>query len=268
MRDLSLKTLNARARLIGLVLALGTAACASGTLPSPPAGPPQAQAVPAFSFAADTFAFRNDVWARNPDAENLYAHYCFVLARTLRQFFAFARFDPAAPRLDYDGYVSRVRDVVARPPWAPVPPLDDRILIPGYPNLRAFSSGEEQAVKAALGTRFWTWVHWTNWRVVFPVTRGHQEAVANEIQDGVRRGSLVQLLVTNWPKPELNHTVVAYAFRDERDAIEFAVWDPNDPWTPGRITFDRAQGRFVATHLFDTQGGVIRVFRMYYSAWL
>jgi hypothetical protein len=260
----------ARGRPIALALGvlLAGAACASGTVSPAPAAGAAPIAVPGFSFAADTFAFPNEVRAHRPDTDDLYANYCFVLARTLRQFFAFARFEPAAPRLAPDAYIERVRRVVARPPWQPTLPHDDRVVIPGYPNLRALSLGEEGAVKAALGPRFWTWVHWTNWRVTFPVTAGHQAGVAQEIMDEVGRGHLVQLLVTNWPKPELNHTVVAYEFRDSSTRIEFVVWDPNDPAGPGLLTFDRPQRRFEATRLHDTALGLIRVFRMYYSPWL
>ena len=260
-----------RGRAIAVVLAvlLAGAACATGHHAAPP-GPVGAppRAVPDFSFATDTFDFRNEIAARNPHAEDLYAHYCFVLARSLRQFFAFARFDPAAPRLDRDAYVQRVRAIVARAPWEPSPAPEDRVVIPGYPDLRAFSQGEEQAVKASLGPRFWTWVHWTNWRVIFPVTEGHQAGVARKIMDEIAQGRLVQLLVTNWPKPELSHTVVAYEFREETAGIEFLIWDPNDPVAPGRLTFDRRQSHFVATRIYETEPGVIRVFRMYYSPWL
>ena len=162
----------------------------------------------------------------------------------------------------------RSREVLARPPWEKALPADDRITIPGYGNLREFSRGEEQAVKTALGPRFWTLVHWTNWRVVFPVTRGHQAHVAQEIMQELADGRLVQLLVTNWPKPELNHTVVAYRVPGHTGRIEFTVWDPNDPSTPNFLTFDRRHERFVATNLYATDPGIIRVFRMYYSPWL
>jgi hypothetical protein len=104
--------------------------------------------------------------------------------------------------------------------------------------------------------------------VIIPVTDGHQAGVAGEIMDGVSQGRLVQLLVTNWPKPELNHTVVAYEFRESAVGIEFLVWDPNDPAAPGRMTFDRRRSRFLATGLYDTEPGPIRVFRMYHSPWL
>lgn len=246
-------------------VALLATACAS-VEPAPSVVRPGHRAsVPGFSFATETFAFPNEIRARNRGRDDLYANYCFVLARGLRQFFAFARFDPGAPRLSPDAYLERVRAIAARPPWQASPPADDRVVIPGYANLREFSRAQESAVKAGLGGRFWTMVHWTNWRVTFPVTRGHQADVAREVMDELDAGRLVQLLVTNWPKPELNHTVVAYAYRAGPQGVEFVVWDPNDPGEPGTMTFDADASRFRATHLYDTEPGLIRAFRMYYS---
>ena len=80
---------------------------------------PARAAVAGFSFTADTFAFPNEIRARHPDRDDLYANYCFVLARGLRQFFAFARFDADAPRLAGDAYVERVRAIATRTPWHP-----------------------------------------------------------------------------------------------------------------------------------------------------
>jgi hypothetical protein len=250
---------------IAVGVALLAAACASAG--PRPAGPGSRAAVPEFTFATDTFTFPNEIRARNPDRDDLYANYCFVLARGLRQFFAFARFEPGAPRLARAGYVERVRTIAARPPWRSLPPADDRVVIPGYANLREFSRAEEAAIKEGLGGRFWTLVHWTNWRVTFPVTRGHQAGVARETMAELDDGRLVQLLVTNWPKPELNHTVVAFAYDATPAGVDFSVWDPNDPGAPGVMRFDAARGRFWATRLYDTEPGTIRAFRMYYS-WL
>jgi len=237
-------------------------------MPAPVSPPDAVVAAPGFAFARDTFAFPNEIRARHPDTPDLYANYCFVLARALRQFFAFARFDAGQPRLDRDAYIERVRRVVAEVPWHPARPPDDRVVIPGYASLREFSAREEFAVKEGLGGRFWTLVHWTNWRVTLPVTRGHQAGVVEEIVGELDHGQLVQLLVTNWPTPELNHTVVAFAYRPTPAAVQLSVWDPNDPTEPGVISFERATRQFVATRLYDTRPGPIRVFRMSYSWWL
>jgi hypothetical protein len=230
-------------------------------------GAPPAGAATAFVVGADTFAFANDVRAHHPERDDLYANYCFVLARGVRQFFRFARFEPTAPRLAHAAYVERVRAVAARPPWHDALPQVERVVIPGYANLQQFSRAEEAAVKEGLGGRFWTFVHWTNWRVTFPVTGEHQAIVARETVAELDAGRLVQLLVTNWPKPELNHTVVAYAYRPRPGGVEFVVWDPNEPGASGLVTFEAGRGRFWASRMYDTAPGVIRAFRMYHS-WL
>lgn len=249
--------------LVVLTLVLALAGCAT-TVPLPRT---IAAATTPFAFATDTFEFPNHIRARDPHRPDLYANYCFVLARAVRQFHTGARFDPAAPKLDAAAYVERVGRIVSRAAWDPPLAAPERVVIPGYRNLREFSRDEERAVKAGLGGRFWTWVHWTNWRVTFRVDGAHQENVAREIVDELAAGRLVQLLVTNWPKPELNHTVVAFAVRNRAAAVDFDVWDPNDPSEPGVITFDRTERRFVATRVYDTEVGPIRAFRMYYS-WL
>src|SRR2546425_142388 len=154
------KTLNfncrVKARLAVLLgVTLVTAACATGPLWSPPpegAADPRATA-PEFTFVSDTFAFANLIRARHRGEDDLYANYCFVLARGLRQFNQFARFDPALPRLDHDGYAGLVRRVVALPVWQPAASEDGRSVIPGYANLREFSRAEEAAVSGRPGSR-------------------------------------------------------------------------------------------------------------------
>ena len=252
-------------RIVVVALALVTAACANASVARAPR--PDAATVPGFNFVDDTFAFPNLIRARHPHTDHLYANYCFVLARGMRQFFQFARFDPDAPRVGAEEYARRVRAVTRRAPWEPALPPAERIVIPGFANLRAFSAAEEAAVKAGLGGRLWTFLHWTNWRTTMPVPDGHQAGVLDEVLGELAAGRLVQLLVTNWPTPELNHTVVAYGYRTVNGGVELSVWDPNDPDSPGVVTFDEQRERFVATRVYETHVGVIRVFRMYYS-WL
>jgi hypothetical protein len=247
-----------------LLLALLLAGCASASpIEGHGARPTRG---PSIRFGIDTFAFPNDIRSRNPDKPDLYANYCFVMARGVTQFHRFARFAPEQPRLDAAAYAALVIRVAARSPWEPVPPVEERIVIPGYASLYELSAAQEGAVKAGLGGRFWTMVHWTNWRVFLPWTRGQQERVASETLAELDEGNPVQLLVTNLPKVELNHTVVAYDYRiyDGR-FLEFLVYDPNEPTAPGWVAFDRAERRFFASGVYDTEPGLIRAFRMYYS---
>jgi hypothetical protein len=251
--------------LARILVVLAVAIVAAGCALAPPTLAKGDAAVGGFAFDRDTFAFPNEIRAFSDDRDDLYANYCFVVARSLRQFFQFARFDPVASPLDRAGYVERVRQVVARPPWHRPIPLDERVMIPGYASLREFSAAQESAVKEGMGGRFWTLVHWTNWRTAFPLMRRHQPGVLDEIQRELAAGRLVQLLVTNWPILELNHTVVAFASRAHGEGVDLAIWDPNEPARPGVITFDRARGTFWATRVYATRPQAIRVFRMYYS---
>src|SRR5512144_2543824 len=105
-------------------------------------------------FGVDTFAFANESRSNNPGKPDLYANYCFVMARGVIQFQRFARFDPAAPRVAREEYVARVKQVVSHAPWEDPLPADDRVAIPGYASLYAFSREQEAAVKAGLVGRF------------------------------------------------------------------------------------------------------------------
>ena len=251
------------ARVVVLtILAIVAVGCASA---APRPAPAADAAVSGFAFERDTFAFPNEIRAFVEERDDLYANYCFVVARSLRQFFLFARFDEGAPPLDRAGYVERVRQVVGRPPWhRPIPP-SARVVIPGYAGLREFSRAQESAVKEGMGGRFWTLVHPTIWRTLFPIPRRHQAGVFDEIQRDLAAGRLVQLLVTNQPILELNHTVVVFASRRDGARVDLAIWDPNEPARPGVITFDGARREFWATRVYATRPQAIRVFRMYHS---
>ena len=252
-------------RRVGLSLCvmLVLAGCASA--PPIEQGAPRPPSGAALRFGVDTFAFRNDIRWKNPGKTDMYANYCFVMARAVTQFQRFARFAPELPRVEPDVYTGLVREVVARAPWDdPLPPAE-RVVIPGYASLYEFSAAHETAVKTGLGGFVLTFIHWTNWRVVFPVTGGQQERVARETLAELDAGRTVQLLVTNLPKVELNHTVIAYDYRIyEGRFLEFIVYDPNEPAEPGWVAFDRAERRFFASGVYDTEPGEIRAFRMYY----
>src|SRR5262245_22065243 len=240
----------------------GAAGCASVppmdaalSHPAPPA---------VIRFGDDTFAFPNESRTKNQGKPDLYANYCFVMVRAVTQFHRFARFDPAAPKVPAAEYEARVARVVSRAPWDDPLPPGERVVIPGYVSLYELSREQEHAVKAGLGSPVWTWLHWTNWRVVFPVPAAQQEQVARETLAELAAGRPVQFLVTNFPTWELNHTVLVYDYRiGDNGAVEFVVYDPNDPYSPGLIAYDRGERRFRAARLFDTSPGTIRAFRMY-----
>ena len=114
--------------------------------------------------------------------------------------------------------------------------------------------------------RFWTLVHWTNWRIIFPLPRAQQERVAAEIVAELQGGRPVQLLITDFPRIRLNHPVLVFDFRASGpDAVDFSVYDPNDPTVPGVIRFDRLDRRYRPAPLCGVGVPYFRAFRMYCS---
>lgn len=252
---------------LGILLALLGSGCASAppldvTLRAPIPEPP-------LRFGVDTFAFANENRVKYRGKPDIYANWCFVMARAVTQFHRFARFAAAAPPLTPEAYTERVRQVTARPPWHAALPAQERVVIPGYGSLYELSRAQERAVKAGLTGRIASWFHWTNWRVVHPVPRAQQEAVARETLAELQAGRPVQWLITNLPIIDLNHTVLVYAYRvDHPDAIDFVVYDPNDRASPGTVRWEVPRRRFWALRLYDVTVGPIRAFRMYYSPFL
>jgi hypothetical protein len=221
---------------------------------------------PALRFGVDTPAFRNDSRIHHKGKPDLYANWCFVLARAVTQFQRFARFDPEAPRVAAAEYVRLVREVTRRSPWrAPLHP-EDRIVIPGFASFHALTRDEEAAVKAGLRGRLWTLLHPTNWRIVYPHVRSHQQRVAAETVSELQEGRPVQLFITDFPGLGLDHSVLVFDYRVRGgDAVDLIVYDPNDPGTPGCIRFDRDTSWFRPAPLCGVASSHLRAFRMYCS---
>src|SRR5207302_8846067 len=79
-----------------------------------------------FDYDRDTLAFANttvfeyhngEVVSRFGRKSDRYTRRCFVMTRTVEQFYKFARFEPNAPRLDESELHKRIRAVTRKPPW-------------------------------------------------------------------------------------------------------------------------------------------------------
>jgi hypothetical protein len=75
--------------------------------------------------------------------------------------------------------------------------------------------------------------------MTFPSLPGQQERVARETMAELRAGRPVQLFVTDFPRIKFNHSVLAFDYRaGGSEAVDFIVYDPNDPAAPGTVRFD------------------------------
>lgn len=220
----------------------------------------------AFDVARDGFAFANLVRAENPARNGAFANYCLIMARAASQFFRAARFAPAAPAVAPDEYTRLTRRVLATPPWDEPRELAERVVIPGYPSLAAFSRDQEAAIKAAFGSNVLSMAHWRTWRVAVAFSPEHQASLARELVREAHAGRPAPLMLTNFPDPDLlNHAVLVYGYRQHTDSVEFLAYDPNDPGNPLDLHFDHATRGFWVGPLTYSPPGRIRAFRLYTS---
>jgi len=228
-----------------------------------------------FRFEQDTFAFANElVWEYRLDPRTgsmntfrneprpLYAHRCFVLVRSCRQFFYHARFDPNLPEMDEEGYRRRIREVVSRSPRRPS--LEsEKIVIPGYDNLRRFSQAQEPLLKAECGGAWQSYFLRSHWRMTFPITHGQQARMARQLVEAFAQKPAPIVHVVRFPQLTINHGIILFGFQEATDSIRFEAYDPNTPAHPVELTYQRAKRAFWFPPNHYWPGGELKVIEVY-----
>lgn len=228
----------------------------------------------AFSFERDTFAYANELrWVYATNAHGQwqgtrrepppdYTLHCFVVARSARQFFLHACFDNTLPRVSDDEYRVLIRRVMRASPRRGGRPAD-RVVIPGYANLREFSQAREGLLKAGCGGAWQSYFQRGNWRMIFPFTRPHQARAAEEFLAAIRRDDCPVAHLLRFPQLTLNHAILLFDARETGDQIVFSAYDPNLPERPTTLTYDRATRgfSFPANNYFP--GGRVNAYHVY-----
>jgi len=256
-----------------LLLALMGALCGCATTsPSPTKGDRP------FNFPTDTFAYANElVWEYHFDEQGKwtssprqpkpdYTHHCFVVARSARQFFNHARFDPSQPIAGAETYRRLIHQVVFRRPSRPVSD-SARIVIPGYPNLRAFSQAQEPLLKAECGGAWQSYFQRGHWRTIAPFSRHHQERMADQLLKDLKENRPPVVHLLRFPQLTINHAVVLFDVAETQAEICFVAYDPNNPGHPVSLTYDRASRTFSFPANDYFPGGPVNVYEIY-RGWL
>ena len=233
-----------------------------------------------FEFERDSFAYPNElVWEyqftngagrmtmRPRLPRPAYTHRCFVLTAAARRFQFHAGFDPDQPRLADEAYRQRVRAVLGRSPRRVSPP-EQRIRFPGYTGLRQFSAAQERLLKAKCGGAWRSYVLRSHWRMVFSISRAHQQRTAGQLGDTIQRlGSAVVHLV-RFPKLTINHGMILFAAEPGAGGWRFGAYDPNDPRRPAELTYHAATRTFELPANAYWPGGALDVIEIYRNWWL
>jgi hypothetical protein len=230
----------------------------------------------AFDFQKDTFAYANGLlWEYSYDADGhwqtrkrepkpTYHQHCFVMARSARQFFDNARFEKSLPGVDESAYRSLVRRVITANPRRPLPEAE-KIVIPGYADLRSFSRDHEALLQAECGSATQCYVQIGNWRTIFPFTRGHQAHMADQLVSHLRHNRPVLIHVLRFPQLSINHAVLVYKAEETPTQIDFVIYDPNNPARPGELMFDRGTRTFRLPPSNYFFGGPVNVYEIYWK---
>jgi len=227
-----------------------------------------------FDFERDTLAFENElywVYEYAPDSGEMThrpregvenGQRCAAMTRVVRQFFHNARFAPELPSVTPADYEELARRVLERDPRQQDAALD-RVVIPAYADLRAFSSDHDELMKQRLGGVWRSYVQRGNWRMLFPFAPRQQRSTADEMVAELERGELPILHLVTFPKVGVNHTVLVYGARASATERRFSVYDPNDSESPTELVFERANATFFLAPRDYFEGGVVQAYEIY-----
>jgi hypothetical protein len=185
-----------------------------------------------------------------------------VVARSARQFFQHARFDASLPAVGETTYRSLIRQVIARDPAREVPPAE-RIVIPGYASLRAFSEAQPALLQSECGGAWQSYFQRGHWRMVFPFSRAHQERTADGLLAALRQNRPPVVHVVRFPQLAINHAVLVFDAAEAPTNIVFSVYDPNRPEQPVPLVFDRAGRTFDFPRNNYFAGGRVDIYEIY-----
>jgi hypothetical protein len=199
-----------------------------------------------------------------------YTRRCFVLCRTTMQFHKFARFDPYASPLDDNALAARIRNVTRRAAWEKPLPINQRVVFPGYANLRAMSDARREVVRRNIGLGWPTYFRIGNYRMLFEQDSNYHKETHANLNAALDRGDLFVGFLTTYPLLSINHAVLVYKRKSvsQNDRIErYLVYDPNHPESPRELTWSPSTCRFAYQKDWDFIGGFVRVYQIY-GKWL
>jgi len=234
-----------------------------------------------FCFDRDTVSFANSTVfeyrqghphlrrQREKGEPKRYTRRCFVLCRTTMQFQKFARFDPHAPALDDKALAARIRSVTRRAAWGKPLLLDQRVVFPGYPNLRAMSKARREVVRANIGLGWPTYFRLGNSRMLFEHDSSYHKETHANLDAALAHGELFIGFLTTYPRLSINHAVLVYKRKPaSHDGIDrYLVYDPNHPESPRELTWSSHDHAFAYQKDWDFIGGSVRVYQIY-GKWL
>jgi hypothetical protein len=230
-----------------------------------------------FRFDRDTFGFANQTVfeyheghasLRKPSTvrRDAYKRHCFVMCRTAMQFSKFARFDPHGSPPDDAALAARIRSVTYREPSEQALPEKQRVVFPGYKDLREMSKARRELVQKNIGHGWPSYFRVSNMRMVFQQSGTYQADTHNRLNAALARGQVFVVFLTTYPRLSINHSVLIYkrkSFSPNPGIETYLVYDPNHPESPRELVWSPHTRSFSYQKDWDFVGGFVRVYQVY-----
>ena len=231
-----------------------------------------------FNYSRDTLSFAN--WTvftyengRIVSQKNKFGHHysrrCFVMTRTVEQFYKFARFEPRAPKLDDNQLRKRLRAITRTQPWRDPLPPEKRIVIPGYRNLRELSQDKTRLMQRNIGLGWVVYLRPGNVRMFYLHGKNYQKKMHDLVEETLARQDFFIAYLSDFPILHINHSVLIYKHAAPRSADgtdHYLVYDPNHPDKPHHLEWLPAKNEFSYQKDREFVGGFTRVFQIYGKA--
>ena len=230
-----------------------------------------------FRFDRDTFAFANQtvfeyheghasLRKSSATKRDAYNRHCFVMSRTAVQFKNFARFEPRSTPLDDASLAPRIRAVTRQAAWTEPLPENQRIVFPGYKDLKEMSKARRELVQLNIGHGWPSYFRISNARMMFQDGTGYQERTHARLNAALGRGELFIAFLTTYPRLSINHSVLIYKLESSLPnpgVDHYLVYDPNHPESPRDLTWSARDRAFSYQKDWDFIGGFVRVYQVY-----
>jgi hypothetical protein len=232
------------------------------------------------NFKRETLAFANStvfdyekgkvVRPSNKGKSERYTRRCFVMSRTVLQFHQFARFEPRGTPLSDKELASRIRLVTRKQPWHDALPTEQRIVFPGYRDLRAMSEARGRVLQRNIGLGWPTYLRPGNSRMFYKHDPAYQEKTHRDLERTLAHGEFFVAYLSDFPTLHINHSVLVYAHKGNRlpdGSDRYFTYDPNHPDGPRELKWSPTKRAFDFQKDEEFVGGFTRVFQVYGKPW-
>jgi hypothetical protein len=188
------------------------------------------------------------------------------MSRTVVQFLKFARFEPNGTHLEDNELAHRVRQVTRHPPYEQALSASQRVVIPGYRNLRELSEKRGWVLQKNIGLGWPTYLRIGNYRMFYNHSKNYQAKTHEQLNAILAQGDLFIGYLSDFPTLHINHAVLVYSRKPSSrsdNTDRYNCYDPNHPdgprelvWFPNKQVFNFEKDQ-------EFVGGFTRVFQVY-----